>query len=124
MALGPPDYGCPLEIISDFSEKEKGKVWRKKGLKIVVSTKNLPVSPSLQKMWGKFPFPTFHLFRKASQSLPPEAAKKVRKIFRRGVYLAENTSQAPSVEFVPHRGANYARRRLQKTCQKAPQGDF
>ena len=27
--------------------------------------------------------------------------KKVKKIFRRGVYLAENSSQTASVEFVP-----------------------
>ena len=41
------------------------------------------------------------LFLKASQSLPLTAAKKMKIIFCRGVYLAENTSQAASVEFVP-----------------------
>ncbi len=41
------------------------------------------------------------LFLKASQSLPHTAAKKMKIIFCRGVYLAENTSQAASVEFVP-----------------------
>ena len=34
-------------------------------------------------------------------------------IFCRGVYLAENTSQAASVEFVRLRRTNYARSRLQ-----------
>ena len=41
------------------------------------------------------------------------------KIFRRGVYLAENTSQTASVEFVPHGGTNYARSRLPKFVGKA-----
>ena len=41
------------------------------------------------------------LFLKASQSLSHTAAKKMKIIFCRGVYLAENTSQAASVEFVP-----------------------
>lgn len=50
--------------------------------------------------------------KEASQSLPPQAANKVKIIFRRGVYLAENTSQAASVDFVPLRGTKYARSRL------------
>ena len=32
------------------------------------------------------------------------AANKVQKVFCRGAYLAENTSQAASVEFVPRWG--------------------
>ena len=58
----------------------------------------------------------------ASQRLPLGAANKVRKIFRRGAYLAENTSQTASVEFVPHRGTNYARSRLPKFVGKARRG--
>ena len=60
------------------------------------------------------------LVKKTSQRLPPLAAKKVKKIFRRGAYLAENTSQTASVEFVPHGGGtNYARSRLPKFVGKA-----
>lgn len=44
-------------------------------------------------------------------------------IFRRGVYLAENTSQAASVEFVRLWRTNYARSRLQKLAEK-PEGVF
>ena len=36
------------------------------------------------------------------------SANKVQSIFCRGVYLAENTSQAVSVEFVRRRRTNYA----------------
>ncbi len=49
------------------------------------------------------------------------AAKKTQYVFRRGVYLAENTSQAASVEFVPM-GTNYARSRLPKFVGKAHRG--
>jgi len=52
------------------------------------------------------------------------AANKVKIIFCRGVYLAENTSQAASVEFVCHRQTNYARSRLQKNWRKSPKGFF
>ena len=45
-------------------------------------------------------------------------------MFRRGVYLAEHTLQAASVEFVPLGGTNDTRSRLQKTCRKAPEGVF
>ena len=47
------------------------------------------------------------------------AANKVKIIFCRGVYLAENTSQAASVEFVCLRQTNYARSRLRKLAEKA-----
>ena len=46
-----------------------------------------------------------------------------KNIFRQGVYLTENTSQAASVEFVCHRQTNYARSRLQKVWRKRPK-DF
>ena len=62
------------------------------------------------------------LFLKASQSLPLTAAKKMKIIFCRGVYLAENTSQAASVEFVPG-GDKFCARRLQ-ACQKSPPDFF
>ena len=51
------------------------------------------------------------------------AAKRIRIIFCRGVYLAENTSQAASVEFVHLWRTNYARSRLQKLAEK-PEGFF
>ena len=65
-----------------------------------------------------------HSLSKSLAEFAAQAANKMKTVFCRGVYLAENTSQAPSVEFGPRRGANYARRRLQKNCQKAPQGIF
>ena len=51
------------------------------------------------------------------------AANKVKIIFCRGVYLAENTSQAASVEFVCLRQTNYARSRLQN-WRKRPKAFF
>ena len=50
------------------------------------------------------------------------AANRVQSVFCRGVYLAENTSQTASVEFVPHRGPNYARSRLPEFVGKAQRG--
>ena len=59
--------------------------------------------------------PSFQPVKKASQNLPPMAAKKVKIVFCRGalqgglscsfgaihlLYLAENTSQAPSVRLL------------------------
>ena len=49
--------------------------------------------------------------------------KEGQKIFRRGVYLAENTSQAPSVEFVPYRGQIMHAGDC-KNLSKSPAGDF
>ena len=66
--------------------------------------------------------PSAQLVKKASQSLPPLAANRVQSVFCRGVYLAENTSQTASVEFVPHRGTNYARSRLPEFVGKAQRG--
>ena len=68
--------------------------------------------------------PALQLVKKASQSLPPLAANRVQSVFCRGVYLAENTSQTASVEFVPHWGTNYARSRLPKFVGKARKGFF
>ena len=59
---------------------------------------------------------------RASQSLPPVAANKIKIIFRRGVYLAKNTAQDASVEFVPS-GDKFCARRLQNG-QKSPPGLF
>jgi len=56
--------------------------------------------------------------------LPPWAAKKVEKIFRRGMYLAENTSQATSVGFVRLWAHKACAQETAKNCQKAPTGDF
>ena len=47
----------------------------------------------------------------------------VGNIFRQGVYLTENTSQAASVEFVRQQRTNYARSRLQKLAE-SPEGVF
>ena len=52
------------------------------------------------------------------------AANKVESIFDRGVYLGENSSQAASVRVVRLRRTRSARSRLQKNCQKAPEGIF
>ena len=52
-----------------------------------------------------------------------EGAKENEIIFCRGVYLAENTAQAASVEFVRQRRTNYARGRLQNLAKK-PEGIF
>jgi hypothetical protein len=58
------------------------------------------------------------LSKKASQSLPPAGGKSIEIIFCRGVYLAKNSSQSASVEFVRHQRTNYARGRLQAFYQK------
>jgi len=56
--------------------------------------------------------------KKSLAEFSAQAENKVKNIFCRGVYLAENTSQAASVEFVRHWRTNYARSRLQKTGGK------
>ncbi len=48
---------------------------------------------------GQLPLP-FQTVEQASQSLRRKAQIKSESIFRRGAYLAENTHQAASVEFV------------------------
>ena len=60
--------------------------------------------------------------KKVSQSLPPTGGKEIGIIFCRGVYLAENTSQAASVEFVRLRRTNYARSSLQNPVKKPRRG--
>ena len=50
------------------------------------------------------------------------AANKIQKVFCQGVYLAENTSQAASVEFVPPAGGKLCAQQTAKTCRKAPKG--
>jgi hypothetical protein len=50
--------------------------------------------------------------QKSLAEFAPAGANKVKIIFRRGVYVAENTSQAASVEFVRFWRTNYARGRL------------
>ncbi len=52
------------------------------------------------------------------------AAKKISIIFRRGVYVAENTSQAVSVRVVRLRRTRSARSRLQSLLPESPKGDF
>ena len=48
------------------------------------------------------------------------AAKKTQYVFCRGVYLAENTSQAASVEFVPM-GDKLCAQQTAQVCRKSPQ---
>ena len=48
----------------------------------------------------------------------PQAANQMRSVFCGGVYVAKNTSQSASVEFVRFQRTNYARGRLQAFCQK------
>ena len=66
--------------------------------------------------------PPLQLVKKASQSSPPAGGEKIQIIFCRGVYLAENTSQAASVRVVHRRCTRSARSRLLAFCQKSPQG--
>ena len=61
--------------------------------------------------------------QKSLAEFAANAVNKVSIIFCRGVYLAENTSQAASVEFVSYLETNYARSRLQKLAEK-PEGVF
>ena len=61
--------------------------------------------------------------QKSLAEFAASAAKRIRIIFCRGVYLAENTSQAASVEFVRLWRTNYARSRLLKLAEK-PEGVF
>ena len=52
------------------------------------------------------------------------AAKKVEIIFCRGVYLAENTAQAASVEFVCPQADKLCARQTAKNWRKSPKGFF
>ena len=61
--------------------------------------------------------------RKKPRRVRCVSSEKDLVIFCQGVYLAENTSQAASVEFVRLRRTNYARSRLQKLAEK-PEGVF
>ena len=60
--------------------------------------------------------------QKSFAEFAASAANPLKSIFRRGVYLAEKTSQAASVEFVRQWRTNYARGRLQKSVGKARRG--
>lgn len=51
------------------------------------------------------------------------AVNNVSNIFDRGVYVDENTSQAPCLEFVCHKQPNYVRSRLKK-LKETPEGVF
>ena len=62
--------------------------------------------------------------KNASQSLPPTPANKIQCVFCRGVYLAENTSQAPSVEFVPPMGDKSCTQETAKHLSKSLKEDF
>ena len=66
---------------------------------------------------------SFQPVKKASQNLPPMAAKKGKIVFCRGAYLAENTSQAPSVRLL-RPGAKGVRAGDCKKLSKSPKGDF
>ena len=56
--------------------------------------------------------------RKPRRVCRPQAAKQVWSVFCGGVYVAKNTSQSASVEFVRFQRTNYARGRLQAFCKK------
>ena len=66
----------------------------------------------------------FSLSKKASQSFAPAGAKMIRIIFCGGVYVAENTTQPASVEFVCLRHTNYARGGLQACSNGNPAKRF
>ena len=61
-------------------------------------------------------------FVKSFAEFAASAANIFQIIFRQGVYLAENTSQAASVELVRQRRTNSARGRLQNTVGKPQRG--
>ena len=61
--------------------------------------------------------------QKSFAEFAASAANPFKFIFRRGVYLAENTSQAASVEFVRQWRTNYARSSL-KNLLESPKGVF
>ena len=71
-----------------------------------------------EKKWPPTDVGGHFIISKSLAEFAAKAANKIKIIFRRGVYLAENTSQAASVEFVCRRQANYARSRLRKTGGK------
>ena len=52
------------------------------------------------------------------------AAKKFKTVFCRGLYLAENTSQAASVEFVPQSGDKLCAQLTCKSLSESPEGGF
>ena len=52
-----------------------------------------------------------------------KSGEEIRSILCQGMYLAQNSSQAASVEFVRRRRTNYARSRLRKFAEN-PAGDF
>ena len=58
------------------------------------------------------------LSKKPRRVCRPQAANEMQSIFCRGVYLAKNSSQSASVEFVRFQRTNYARGRLQAFCPK------
>ena len=58
------------------------------------------------------------LVKKPRRVCRPQAANKLQSVFCGGVYVAKNTSQSASVEFVRFQRTNYARGRLQAFCPK------
>ena len=65
---------------------------------------------------------SIHLLKKAPQSLPPQAANRLKTVFCRGVYLAENTSQAPSVRLVRRSAQGVRAGDCKKPVKKPLQG--
>ena len=65
----------------------------------------------------------FQPVEKASQSFAPAGAKMIQIIFCGGVYVAENTIQSASVEFLRLR-KNYARGGLQAHSNENPAKRF
>ena len=63
---------------------------------------------------------SFCLSKKPRRVCRPQAAKQVWSVFCGGVYVAKNTSQSASVEFVRFQRTNSARSRLQAPCPKRP----
>ena len=60
--------------------------------------------------------------RKSLAEFSAKAENRIKIIFCRGVYLAENTSQAASVRVVRHWRTRSARSRLQKSGGKPRRG--
>ncbi len=74
------------------------------------------------RMWASAPTKAERSVSKSLAEFSPKAKRESKSIFRRGVYLAENSYQAASVEFVRYQRTNYARSRLQTIYQEEPKG--
>ena len=64
------------------------------------------------------------IFKKSLAEFAAKAAKKIKIILCRGVYLTQNSYQAASVDFVFYIENKICAQQTAKTCRKAPKGIF